>query len=726
MIARRARTVVRLPRVAAAPSPSRLASIAICLFGVLAGRSQAQVNLGPVVPLSTASAATLDKGGVSLAKASNGISLAVWADDRTGSYDVYGSLLSASGTRISPLGGFPIVVNAGRHEGEPQVAACGNTFLVVYGAEFNAFEISTVRDLYARRVDTTGNILDPVELVIGNDPTILEHNVRGPTSDGLDTFLVAYRTSEHSIYGSIKAMRISASSGAMLDAPSGITLAMGVTPILRKNPSASYGVGRFLVTWDDGVDGCRYPGESGCIDIYGALLDSASGFPIVMPFPTTTAFSCQEGSWSGFDGTNFVVSHSDERINNCTTADTVAERITPGGVVLDPVDLLTGMIGSIYVASDPAGLPNSVQSGGDVIADPCATVIAYRDFVLGGSSLSFRLRRIDAGGALEFGQLPNLPGQLVASGAHSADVDPRVLGVAIGPHRYLLAYALGDVPYARVAQYATPFQRRVVDQGISRPRGVAIGAQGRIVVANTGAQRIDVFSATGALERRFGAYGAGDGQFINPFGVAVNSQGDICVADSGNHRVQVFSALGVFKRKFGTLGVGANQFRSPLGIAVGPNDDIYVADTDNNRVQVYNALGVFKFTFGSLGSLLGQFRAPRAVAVSPAGQIYVADRDNNRVQKFTATGVPLAVIGGPFRAPRGVALDGDGKLFVADSENNRVVVYRPDGQLQYAFGTAGAAIGQFNMATAVAVDPAGNSYVADFNNNRVQLFGCVP
>jgi hypothetical protein len=278
------------------------------------------MNLGAVVPLSTASAATLDKGGVSLAKASNGISLAVWADNRTGSYDVYGSLLSASGTRISPLGGFPIVTNPGRHEGEPQVAACGNTFLVVYGGEFNAFEISTVRDLYARRVDTTGNVLDLAELVIAADPMLLEHNVRGPTSDGLDTFLVAYRTSEFSIYGSIKAMRISASSGAMLDAPSGIELARGVDLTLRKNPSASYGDGRFLVTWDDGVDGCRYSGEQGCIDIYGAFLASGSGLPIGLPFPTTTAFSCQEGSWSGFDGTNFVVSHSDERINNCYTA----------------------------------------------------------------------------------------------------------------------------------------------------------------------------------------------------------------------------------------------------------------------------------------------------------------------------------------------------------------------------------------------------------------------
>lgn len=726
MLARRSRSIVLVPRVAFARASSRLPWIAASVLGVLASGSQAQVNLGPVVPLSTAGAATLDRGGVSLAKASNGISLAVWADDRTGSYDIYGALISASGVRISPLGGFPIVSNSSRHEGEPQVAACGNTFLVVYGGGFNAFNISTVLDLFAVRVDTAGTVLDPVELVLANDPTFLEHNVRAPTSDGLDTFLVAYRTSDISIYGSIKAMRIQASTGALLDGPGGIELARGVTPILRKNPSASYGDGRFLVTWDDGVDGCRYSGESGCIDIYGALLDSGSGLPIGMPFPTTTAFSCQEGAFSGFDGTNFVVSHSDERINNCYSADTVAERITPGGVVLDPVDLATGMTGSIYVASDPAGLPNSVQSGGHVIADRCATVIAYRDFVLNGPSLSFRLRRLDTSGALEFGQSPNLPGQLVDAGAHSANVDPRVVGVGIGPHKYLLAYPLGDVPYARVAQFATPFQRNVINQGIVRPRGVAIGAQGRIVVANTGAHRIDVFNAAGGLERRTGSVGTGDGQFVSPFGVAVNSHGDICVADSGNHRVQVFSASGQFKRKFGTYGSGTNQFRSPLGIAVGPNDDIYVADTDNNRVQVYNALGAFRFTFGVIGSFLGQFRAPRAVAVSPTGLIYVADRDNNRVQKFSATGSPLAVISGAFRAPRGVALDVDGKLFVADSENNRVVVFRPDGGLHYAFGRAGIAVGQFNLATAVAVDRAGNSYVPDFNNNRVQIFGCVP
>jgi tripartite motif-containing protein 71 len=44
-------------------------------------------------------------------------------------------------------------------------------------------------------------------------------------------------------------------------------------------------------------------------------------------------------------------------------------------------------------------------------------------------------------------------------------------------------------------------------------------------------------------------------------GVAVDDQGYIVVADSGNNRIQVFTADGVFVKAFGCWGCGDGEFK---------------------------------------------------------------------------------------------------------------------------------------------------------------------
>lgn len=44
-------------------------------------------------------------------------------------------------------------------------------------------------------------------------------------------------------------------------------------------------------------------------------------------------------------------------------------------------------------------------------------------------------------------------------------------------------------------------------------------------------------------------------------GVAVDDQGYIVVADSGNNRIQVFTADGVFVKAFGCWGSGDGEFK---------------------------------------------------------------------------------------------------------------------------------------------------------------------
>lgn len=71
------------------------------------------------------------------------------------------------------------------------------------------------------------------------------------------------------------------------------------------------------------------------------------------------------------------------------------------------------------------------------------------------------------------------------------------------------------------------------------PRGVAVGPDNSIVVADSSNHRVQVFDANGKFLKEFGQYGSGEGEFDCLAGVAVNRIGQYIIADRYNHRIQV-------------------------------------------------------------------------------------------------------------------------------------------------------------------------------------------
>lgn len=226
------------------------------------------------------------------------------------------------------------------------------------------------------------------------------------------------------------------------------------------------------------------------------------------------------------------------------------------------------------------------------------------------------------------------------------------------------------------------------------PRDVAIDSAGNVFVANTGNQRIDVFSPTGAFVRAFG-------KEVNPAG------GDVCTEAT--------------QCKRGTGGTGVGTISSPTGIGLDSAGLLYIAG-GNYRIDVFTPAGAYVRQIGK--------------EVSPPTD---CKTDSNCQE---GGGSLEAEMAGVVRPAQDVAVDAGGRVAVADSQNVRIDVFNSTGSFLYAFGTGvnpaggdvcttatgckkgteSAAAGGLAFPTALAVADSGSLYVADSRNNRINEF----
>jgi DNA-binding beta-propeller fold protein YncE len=171
---------------------------------------------------------------------------------------------------------------------------------------------------------------------------------------------------------------------------------------------------------------------------------------------------------------------------------------------------------------------------------------------------------------------------------------------------------------------------------------------------------------------------------------AANLVGEI--ADTGNDRVQVFTRAGEPVRTIGGRGRGEGRFLRPVDVAVAPADAdagraalVFVVERDNHRVQAFTTDGTFVRAWGDKGPHIGLFESPTGLALR-GERLYVADRDNHRIQEFSLTGRVLDEWGrhalaphegeGRFHYPERIALAPSGRFaVVCEAFEDRFQIY---------------------------------------------------
>ena len=265
---------------------------------------------------------------------------------------------------------------------------------------------------------------------------------------------------------------------------------------------------------------------------------------------------------------------------------------------------------------------------------------------------------------------------------------------------------------------------------LNAPGGIAIDdKRGEIMVANTGARRIEVYSLNGRLRTHFTHRVRGrDGNSLpgQPAGLLIDPAGHTLVVDGLASYVDVldFRGRALARLDLGRPGAGLPAANTVAGVAVAPNGELLVASGDDTaRVYRFDAryrpLGCWE-PRGNGSRVSGV----RGIAVLPDGRCVLACAASKTVVKIFAAGGGFEnafgsheVRPGNFSNPSGLAVTKDGRIWVSDEIRQSVQVFDADGTFLGAVSGAR----EFNYPSAIATDGASLLAVTERVGNRFQL-----
>ncbi len=218
-------------------------------------------------------------------------------------------------------------------------------------------------------------------------------------------------------------------------------------------------------------------------------------------------------------------------------------------------------------------------------------------------------------------------------------------------------------------------------------------------------------AALGRVSLEFGEKGTGDGFLDDPRGVAIGPDGAIYVADYSNRRIQRFSPKGKFERSF-----FVKEDRPILALAADRQGRVLVAQ--NSQVSVFD---------GKTGKLVTTFTDSQGngfedLEVLGDGSLIAIPWAGDDLVRLSAEGVETGRIKHILKAadaegsPQAVAADGLGTLYILADQGQTVYIFGSDGAFRDKFSVSDA-----NAFGEIAVDGQGRIYVPGFFKG-VQVF----
>ncbi|XP_033728063.1 tripartite motif-containing protein 3-like [Pecten maximus] len=128
------------------------------------------------------------------------------------------------------------------------------------------------------------------------------------------------------------------------------------------------------------------------------------------------------------------------------------------------------------------------------------------------------------------------------------------------------------------------------------PRGITTNNKGQIIVVDCQKLQLTVHDPKdGSLLNTITARNKdGTNALVDPFYVSVNSLGNILVTDTAAPNIKVFSPQGAYLSQQGTYGTRDNQTLQPYGVCCDRYGYLFVADNNNDRILLLKPDGQFQ------------------------------------------------------------------------------------------------------------------------------------
>ncbi len=257
------------------------------------------------------------------------------------------------------------------------------------------------------------------------------------------------------------------------------------------------------------------------------------------------------------------------------------------------------------------------------------------------------------------------------------------------------------------------------EKPLKAPEGVGCTDAGYVVVADTGNERLLVYSYKDA--RLTGGSEVKIAQLTTPVRVQVDAQGDVLALDAKTRKIVKVSAAGAFGGTLEPKGLN-DAGKVVIGaFKIGPRGVVVVLDVAGRRALVLDASGTVQ----------RQVEIPKEagtvtdVAVDQSGTLYAVDAVSASVWSADKDAKAFKALTQSMKDRMNFPVyltAGKGRLMLVDQFGNGVVVLGVDGSYQGRQLSIGWSDGLVYYPSQLCITDGGTAFLADRYNNRVQVF----